>query len=58
MSSLSATFWVFVIAFGAALLVLLVHRKLLPALGIYIGTELRPAGKKHSHKSQHGKAAR
>ncbi len=58
MSSLSATLWVFVIAFGAALLVLLVHRKLLPALGIYIGTELRPANKKHPRKSQHGKAAR
>jgi len=57
MSSLSATLWVFVIAFGAALLVLLVHRKLLPALGVYIGTELQPAGKKHPRKSHHGKAA-
>lgn len=57
MSSLSATLWVFMIALGAALLVLLVHRKLLPALGIYIGTELQPASKKHHRKSQHGKAA-
>lgn len=57
MSSLSATLWVFVIAFGAALLMLLVHRKLLPALGVYIGTELQPAGKKHPRKSHHGKAA-
>lgn len=57
MSSLSATFWVFVIAFGAALLVLLVHRKLLPALGIYIGTELQPVNKKHHRKSHHGKTA-
>lgn len=57
MNSLSATLGVFVIAFGAALLVLLVHRKLLPALGVYIGTELQPAGKKHPRKSHHSKAA-
>ena len=36
----------------------LTKRKLLPALGIYIGTELRPADKKHPRKSQHGKATR
>lgn len=54
MSSLTATMWVFLIAFGASLLVLLVHRKMLPALGIYIGTE-NLAGKpqKHSHKRSH-----
>ena len=58
MNSLSATLWVFAVAFGAALLVLLVHRKLLPALGIYIGSEIRPGAKKHAHRSRHGKAAR
>ena len=67
MSNLTATIWVFVAAFGAALLVLLVHRKVLPAFGIYIGTE-NMAGKprkssdkvsqKRSDKGQHGKAAR
>lgn len=56
MSSLSATLWVFLIAFGAALLVLLMHRTLLPALGVYIGTELQPANKKHPRKPQHGKS--
>lgn len=62
MSSLTATMWVFLIAFGAALAVLLAHRKVLPAFGIYIGTE-RLAGKptKHvrklPHKGRHGKAA-
>ncbi len=58
MNSLSATLWIFAIAFGAALLVLLVHRKLLPALGIYIGSEIGPGAKKRAHKSHHGKAAR
>ena len=62
MSNLTATIWVFVAAFGAALLVLLVHRKVLPALGIYIGTE-DLAGKpqksshKRSRKGEHGKSA-
>ena len=54
MNSVTATFWVFVIAFGAALLVLLVHRKVLPALGIYIGSEMRPAAKKRNrHQKSH-----
>jgi thiol-disulfide isomerase/thioredoxin len=54
MSSLTATMWIFLAAFGASLLVLLVHRKVLPAMGIYIGTEQmggRP--KKSSRKGQH-----
>jgi hypothetical protein len=55
MSSLTATLWVFLIAFGASLLILLIHRKLLPALGIYIGTEQlsgapQKVGSKHRHK--------
>lgn len=59
MSSLSATLWIFLIAFGAALMVLLVHRKVLPALGIYIGTEqLGGAPQKVSTKSRHKKATR
>lgn len=53
MNNLTATFWVFVGAFVTTLLILLVHRKLLPALGIYIGTEQNPNGKKRSHKTQH-----
>lgn len=58
MSSLTATMWIFLLAFGAALLVLLVHRKALPALGIYIGTEqLDNHPKKTSRKGHHKKAA-
>jgi len=66
MSSLTATMWVFLAAFGASLLILLVHRKLLPAMGVYIGTEDltgKPQkhspqhSQKHSHKHRQDKAA-
>ncbi len=50
MNSLTSTLWVFLIALGVALAILLVHRKVLPALGIYIGTELKPPGKKNTNK--------
>jgi glutaredoxin len=43
MSSLSASLIVFAIAFGAAGLILLVHRVVLPRFGIRIGSELREA---------------
>jgi hypothetical protein len=31
--------WVFLAAFGASLLILLLHRRVLPAMGIVIGNE-------------------
>jgi glutaredoxin len=42
MSELSTSLGVFGAAFGLTLLVLLVHRLLLPRLGVYVGSELRP----------------
>lgn len=39
MSSISTSLWVFLVAFAATVLVLLVHRTLLPRLGIRIGSE-------------------
>jgi len=41
MSSVSSSLWIFAAAFGAAGLILLVHRRILPAFGIRIGTEER-----------------
>jgi thiol-disulfide isomerase/thioredoxin len=39
MSSISTSLWVFLVAFAATVLVLLIHRTLLPRLGIRIGSE-------------------
>jgi hypothetical protein len=39
MNSVSSSLIIFGIAFGATLLVLLLHRVILPKLGIYIGSE-------------------
>lgn len=49
MSNLSSSLIVFGAAFGATLLILLVHRMLLPRLGIFIGSEQgsKTARKKH-----------
>ncbi len=41
MNNLSSSLVVFGIAFGATLLILLVHRTILPKFGIHIGTEFR-----------------
>ncbi|HZU86347.1 MAG TPA: thioredoxin family protein [Anaerolineaceae bacterium] len=41
MNSLGSSLIVFAIAFGVVLLVLLLHRKILPAFGIWIGSEKR-----------------
>ncbi len=49
MNSLTGSLVVFAIAFGLTLLVLLFHRRILPAYGIWIGTEAegkRRVGKK------------
>jgi thiol-disulfide isomerase/thioredoxin len=40
LESLSSSLVIFAGAFGGAVLILLVHRRLLPALGVYIGTEI------------------
>ena len=50
MNSLSASLVIFGAAFGAALLVLLVHRVILPRFGIRIGTELNPKTRKKVKK--------
>jgi hypothetical protein len=42
MNRLSTSLLIFVVAFAAAGLVLLVHRKILPHFGVYIGTEIHP----------------
>lgn len=55
MSSLSAAMWVFFAAFGAALLILLLHRRVLPAFGIVIGTEALTTGR-HPRASRRDRA--
>jgi len=50
MNNLNASLVIFGAAFGAALLVLLVHRVILPRLGIRIGTELNPKTRKRGKK--------
>ena len=50
MNSLNASLVIFAAAFGAALLVLLVHRVILPRFGIRIGTELNPKTRKKVKK--------
>lgn len=48
MNDLGSSLLIFGIAFAAALLTLLLHRKVLPAFGIWIGTE--PRGKRRSKR--------
>jgi thiol-disulfide isomerase/thioredoxin len=43
MSNLGSSLVIFGVAFGVAMLVLVVHRVILPRLGIYIGSEMQPA---------------
>ncbi len=42
MSNVLNSLLIFGIAFGAAMLVLVVHRKILPSFGVYIGSEMEP----------------
>jgi hypothetical protein len=53
MSKLSSSLIIFAIAFFGTGLVLLLHRKILPAFGIWIGTEKaghrKGTAKRHSH---------
>ncbi|MFP4345811.1 MAG: glutaredoxin family protein [Anaerolineales bacterium] len=46
MNNVSSTLIIFAVAFGVSMLVLLLHRKVLPHFGIYIGTELEASGSK------------
>jgi cytochrome c biogenesis protein CcdA/thiol-disulfide isomerase/thioredoxin len=57
MDNLSSSLLIFGVAFVAAMAVLLVHRKVLPHYGIYIGSEVgarkgRRASNKHTSRSQ------
>jgi thiol-disulfide isomerase/thioredoxin len=49
LNNLSKSLIVFAIAFGLTGLVLLLHRKVLPAMGIYIGSENHPKNRKRKH---------
>jgi thiol-disulfide isomerase/thioredoxin len=53
MNNLGTALWVFLIAFGAAALILLVHRVILPRFGIYIGSELAPPAKSSRRHTRH-----
>jgi hypothetical protein len=48
MNNLSSSLLIFGIAFAAAGLVLLLHRKVLPSFGIWIGSEKKPRRRSHS----------
>jgi hypothetical protein len=52
MNDLSNSLVVFGIAFGVTLLVLVLHRLVLPKMGIRIGTELNPKGKGKKKKKR------
>jgi hypothetical protein len=53
MNSLTSSLFVFLVALAATLLVLLVHRTLLPALGIRIGTEFNSKTSNKSERRHH-----
>ena len=58
MNQISSSLIVFGVAFAATVLVLLLHRLILPRFGIRIGTELAPATSKKNHKHPRQHAAR
>lgn len=51
MDKLSSSLLIFGFAFVAAMVVLLVHRKVLPRYGIYIGTEVGPKRKRYASRA-------
>lgn len=53
MSDVGKSLVVFAIAFGVTILVLLLHRVVLPRLGIYIGTEFNQTSKAKSRRRTH-----
>jgi len=50
MSDLNSSLLIFVIAFGVTLMILLLHRVILPKLGIHIGTDEKSTSKKNKSK--------
>jgi len=52
MNELSGSLLIFAGAFGATALVLVIHRQLLPRLGIHIGTELQPPAKRSAYRKK------
>ena len=44
-NSMGSALLIFGVALGVALLILLLHRRVLPAMGIHIGTEFQPKNK-------------
>lgn len=55
MSDLASSLLIFVIAFGVTLLILLLHRVILPKFGIHIGTEEKSKNKKLKSKQNQKK---
>ena len=53
MSDIGKSLLIFAIAFGITILILLIHRIILPRLGIHIGTEFKKNSKKHSRHYTH-----
>lgn len=58
MDKLSSSLLIFGIAFVAAVVVLVVHRKVLPHFGIYIGTEVGPQKKRRTSRASGRKKGR
>jgi hypothetical protein len=52
MNKLSSSLLIFVLAFVAAMVVLFVHRKVLPSYGIYIGTEVGPKRRRRTSRAR------
>jgi len=50
MSDLNSSLLIFVIAFGVTLMILLLHRVILPKLGIHMGTDEKSTSKKNKSK--------
>lgn len=55
LSSLSSAMIIFGIAFAIIILVLLLHRRILPAMGIWIGTEMEGKNKRNKKKTAKNK---
>ncbi len=58
MNKVSTSLIVFGVAFGAAALILLIHRRILPRFGVYIGTELKPPRSRRKRRGRRGKRRR
>ncbi len=58
LNSLQTSLLIFAVAFALLLLILVVHRRILPAYGIWIGTEDRGKGKKGKARRRAAKSTR